>query len=430
MLPGRCALGPQERTALPWIEPPGSGGVMLLSSIHTHSPRRRLLTVAAVCAGAILLPGLSGQSSSAQTPLDTVRARQASVRDELARENAAVDSALARVGAIRARERAATAKLEEQEAKLADAREQLAEMRAALARTKRHLAAAQGDLGNLLVFIYKNPDIDEAQVVLNAHGFDDLATREAYLGRFNDMETATVDRFHRLRAARVKQVGSTKEAVGRIEAARNAIEAHRQALAASRASAERREAEFRALRDKRHALLVDLVGKEKNLVQALSTPEPAPDRPGSQAAQGQAPSTPVAPPTGSHAQLNPDGTATAPADAPEAVKAVIDAANQITNTPYIYGGGHGSFDSSGYDCSGSVSYALHGGGFLSSPLDSTGLMTWGEAGPGTWITVYANAGHAYMEVAGLRFDTSGAPPRWQATPAYPAGFAIRHPSGY
>ena len=73
----------------------------------------------------------------------------------------------------------------------------------------------------------------------------------------------------------------------------------------------------------------------------------------------------------------------------------------------MYGGGHGSFESSGYDCSGSVSFALHGGGLLSAPLDSTGFMTWGDPGPGQWITVYSNPGHAYMEIAGLRFDTSG-----------------------
>jgi septal ring factor EnvC (AmiA/AmiB activator) len=400
---------------------------MLLSVDHSRSSRHRLLTVAAVCAGAILLAGLSGQSSGAQSRLDAVRQHQANVRDELASENAAVDAALARVGTIRAREREVTAKLQQKEAELAAAREQLAEVRAALARTKRHVAAARGDLRNLLVFIYRNGEIDETQMVLNAHGFDDLATQADYLGRINDAETAIVNRFDKLRAARVKQVGSMKEAVARIEAARNAIDAHRQALAVSRAAAEQREAELRALRDKRHALLVELVGREKNLVEALSTPAP------SAGSQGEAPSTPsapVAPPSGARAQLNSDGTVTAPADAPETVKAVIAAANQITNTPYIYGGGHGSFDSAGYDCSGSVSFALHGGGLLSSPLDSTGLMTWGEAGPGTWITVYANAGHAYMVVAGLRFDTSGAPPRWQTDPADSAGFAVRHPAGY
>ena len=113
-------------------------------------------------------------------------------------------------------------------------------------------------------------------------------------------------------------------------------------------------------------------------------------------------------------------------------QAAIEAANSIATTPYIWGGGHGSFESSGYDCSGAVSFALHGGGFLSSPLDSTGLETWGEPGPGQWITVYANAGHAWMIIAGLAFDTVGGPgPRWHSSPVdSPEGFVARHPPGY
>jgi hypothetical protein len=114
------------------------------------------------------------------------------------------------------------------------------------------------------------------------------------------------------------------------------------------------------------------------------------------------------------------------------VKAAIEAANSIASTPYIWGGGHGSFSSPGYDCSGAVSFALNGGGFLSSPLDSTGLSTWGEAGAGRWITVYANAGHAWVLIAGLAFDTSGgAGPRWHSSPpSSTSGFIARHPPGY
>ena len=129
----------------------------------------------------------------------------------------------------------------------------------------------------------------------------------------------------------------------------------------------------------------------------------------------------------------PEGQAAAPASAPAAVKAVIAAANSIATTPYVWGGGHGSFNSSGYDCSGAVSFALNGGGFLSSPLDSTGLATWGVPGAGSWITVYANSGHACAVIAGLRWDTSGtsrAGPRWHTDMASTAGFIARHPSGY
>ena len=111
---------------------------------------------------------------------------------------------------------------------------------------------------------------------------------------------------------------------------------------------------------------------------------------------------------GAVAQLLPDGTAAAPADAPPQVQQAIWAANKIQDMPYVYGGGHGDFEDDGYDCSGTVSYALHGGGLLDSPLDSGSFMKWGEKGEGTWITVYTNPGHAYAVIAGLRLDTSAA----------------------
>jgi cell wall-associated NlpC family hydrolase len=124
------------------------------------------------------------------------------------------------------------------------------------------------------------------------------------------------------------------------------------------------------------------------------------------------------------------GRAIAPASAPKRVQRVIAAANRIRNKPYVYGGGHGSFKDDGYDCSGSVSYALHGGGLLKAPLDSSGLAKWKRPGKGNWISVYGNAGHAYMIVAGLRFDTSMTPgdgPGWsKSMRSTPGKFAVRH----
>jgi peptidoglycan hydrolase-like protein with peptidoglycan-binding domain len=132
-----------------------------------------------------------------------------------------------------------------------------------------------------------------------------------------------------------------------------------------------------------------------------------------------------------HARLLSDGLAVAPSDAPAAVRAVIAAGNRIATKPYVWGGGHGNWNASGYDCSGSVSYALHGGGLLSSSLDSSGFESWGSSGHGRWITIYTNPGHAYMVVAGLRFDTSGADPsRWQSDMRSGGGYVVRHPSGY
>jgi hypothetical protein len=134
------------------------------------------------------------------------------------------------------------------------------------------------------------------------------------------------------------------------------------------------------------------------------------------------------------AQLSADGrTAIPPASAPVQVKNAIYAANQITHKPYIYGGGHRAWKSAGYDCSGSVSYALHGGGLLRSPLPSTSFMRWGLAGRGAWITIYTNPGHAYVIIAGLRFDTSGPGergPRWRTSARSSRSYVARHPIGF
>ncbi len=144
-----------------------------------------------------------------------------------------------------------------------------------------------------------------------------------------------------------------------------------------------------------------------------------------------APVDPTAPlPT---ATLAGDGTAIAPAGAPVEVVEVIAAANAIATLPYRYGGGHRrGFEDTAYDCSGSVSFALNGAGLIESPLASTGLKSWGEPGEGRWITVYANKGHAFMVVAGLRFDTSGqkaSGSRWQEMDRSTRRFVARHPAG-
>ena len=211
-----------------------------------------------------------------------------------------------------------------------------------------------------------------------------------------------------------------------IKEARDAIAVKEREAAAASASARERFDELKAaqaerretldgLESRSQALSDNLAGISEQMTAAGSTPP----------ATAPAPLTP-----GQSADYISESQASIPAERPAAVQAAIEAANSIATTPYIWGGGHGSFSSSGYDCSGAVSFALNGGGFLSSPLDSTGLETWGEAGAGQWITVYANAGHAWMIIAGLAFDTVGGPgPRWHSSPVdSPEGFVARHPS--
>jgi hypothetical protein len=149
---------------------------------------------------------------------------------------------------------------------------------------------------------------------------------------------------------------------------------------------------------------------------------------------------------GAVAQLLPDGSAAAPADAPPQVQQAVWAANRIQDKPYVYGGGHAEIEDNGYDCSGTVSYALHHAGLLETPLDSGSFMSWGEGGKGQWITIYTNPGHAYAVIAGLRLDTSMATisrahkrqfkkasekgPRWRPTERSSRGYKKRHPVGF
>ncbi len=138
------------------------------------------------------------------------------------------------------------------------------------------------------------------------------------------------------------------------------------------------------------------------------------------------------------ATILPTGYAAAPESAPQEVKDAIAAANEIIGKPYVYGGGHtANFLSRGYDCSGTVSYALHGADLLRRPLDSSSFMRWGQKGPGTWFTIYTNPSHAFAVIAGLRLDTSAAGdpsgakgPRWRPVLRSTKGFTARHPVGF
>jgi hypothetical protein len=166
---------------------------------------------------------------------------------------------------------------------------------------------------------------------------------------------------------------------------------------------------------------------------ALAAPAAAQTSGGSTSPDGTT-TTPAPAPT-TPATLNADGSVTAPADAPRQVRKAINAANRIRTKPYVYGGGHRSFKAKGYDCSGAVSYVLHAAGLLKRPLPSGGFVKgWGQPGIGQWITAYANKGHMYAVIAGIRWDTSavgepfnnGSGPRWRSTPRDATGYTAKY----
>jgi peptidoglycan hydrolase CwlO-like protein len=397
--------------------------------------------LAAVCALVVLLDGRAANASvaSKQAALSDVRDRQDALSAQIADDNAQINALIGQVSEARQREEAAAAELAKAEQELDAAEADLERGREHLRKVRAELKDAIAQLRQIVVGVYKSDNPDTMKLILDSADWEDAGIDAAYLDRVKDYQSETVQRVRDLRDEAETTVEKLADAKQRIEDQRDAIAERRQELADVRASLEAQEQQLASARASRRDTLASLDTRASDLQdgiqkaqqraaerQAASVPPPI-SEPSDPAVAAPAPSAP----SGGTATINSDGSATPPADAHPAVVSVNEAANQIKDAPYVWGGGHGSFESSGYDCSGAVSYALHGGGLLDSPLDSTGLETWGEAGPGRWITVYANAEHAWMIIAGLAFDTVGGPgPRWHSSPVdSPEGFIARHPPG-
>lgn len=373
-----------------------------------------LLALVALCALALASSAPAQNATSEldgkMQELESNVARQGSLQDQIDAQNAQINALIAQEADLRQRAATVQSELDRRQAQLDHANAQLNAEKEHLAQVRVRLDRAIESLKQLLIGIYKSSSPDTLSVILESDSWDDLLAEAEYLDRIQNYDQAVVDRVTDLRAEVEESVDTLTETQQRIKEARDQVAERRQALAATQADLDSQHSQLVAARQERAANLEALQAREKDLEDDLGTSIPGP---------------------GEQAALSSSGDAIPPAGAPLVVKAVIEAANRINDTPYVWGGGHGSFEDSGYDCSGSVSYALHGGGLLSSPLDSGGLTAWGSPGGGNWITVYANYGHVYMYVAGLRWDTSGgAGPRWHSDARSNAGFVARHPSGF
>jgi peptidoglycan hydrolase CwlO-like protein len=409
------------------------------SNTGTGAARRRALLLAALLLAALCALATSWQPRAAadlqeklestQSKLDDVRANQSSLAETIAEQNAAIDSMIGEVSALRQKQATVEAELAEKEAQLEQATAALEDEEEHLERVREQLRRALGVLRDRLVAIYETGSPDVVNAILESNNWSEMAAQTEYLNRIQSYDDSVVERVKTLRDEVTEAVARLADARAKIQRQRDAVAAVEREVAAARAEAESRFAELKAAQAERREAMEALESREEALSDNLASISNQIASQGGSVPMGEVPA-PLTP--GQTAGFISESEASAPASAPEAIKAAIAAANSIATTPYIWGGGHGSFESSGYDCSGAVSFALHGGGFLESPLDSTGLETWGEPGPGQWITVYANATHAWMMIAGLAFDTVGGPgPRWHSSPVdSPEGFIARHPPGY
>ena len=400
---------------------------------------RRLLLPAALLLAALCVLALRATASApaasleekfeaAQGKLAHVRKSESALSASIAEQNHAIDSMIGEVSALRQRQAAVAGELEEKQGELEAATEELEADKRRLARIRARLHRALGVLRERLVAIYESGNPDLINVVLDSSSWSELNARADYLNQIREYDNSVAGRVKGLRDQAQAAVRRMAAERARVKEARDAIAVKEREVEQAKASAEARFAELKEAQAARQAQLEELESQSQALSDNLSSISEQLSSSGATVpATAPAPLTP-----GESAEFISESQASVPAAAPPAVQAAIEAANSIATTPYVWGGGHGSFESSGYDCSGSVSFALHGGGFLESPLDSTGLETWGDPGAGKWITVYANSGHAWMIIAGLAFDTVGGPgPRWHSSPVDSTeGFIARHPAGY
>jgi peptidoglycan hydrolase CwlO-like protein len=328
-------------------------------------------------------------------------------------------------GLARARDRLAAVqdRLDQRVAELKSVQGQLLAARNRLVDLENRLHLATTALSANLVASYEGHQPDLVSVILSSKGFGDLLNQMSFMSRVAHQD-ASIVKVTRTARAEVSRQATALEGLesrdrtlaNQVLARRNEAAALRSALLRQQLSQETRRAHasarYDAVRAHLGALQARLNAIEKRAAQAATRA----------AATGNANVSGIA--------VNTAGMVQPPAGAPEAVRQVIAAGNAIATLPYIYGGGHASFHANGYDCSGSVSYALAAAGLVSSPMVSGDFENWGDPGSGRWITIYANAGHVWMEVAGWRFDTvalaeSGT--RWARGGGEFSGFVVRHP---
>jgi peptidoglycan hydrolase CwlO-like protein len=385
-----------------------------------RKPILRVL-VALVAVVAMLASHLvSSSSGDLQSQIDAGRSAAASLKSQIASESARIDRTGGGLDAARRRLAGVQSDLDARVAALRAVQSDLLAARTHLVELENRLRLASSALAANLLAKYEGNQPDLMTVILDARGFSDLLEKVNFMNKIGHQDAQIMAYTKTARAEVSHEANRLAALEQRDRRLTDEVLAQRNQVAAIQGALLKQQIAQLGTRSADAAKLHDLNSR----LGALEAKAAA------QAARARAAAMAVSRSVGGIA-IDTGGMVQAPPGAPAAVAQVIAAGNAIAGLPYIWGGGHGSFQAAGYDCSGSVSYALAAAGLLSSPLDSTGFESWGAPGPGRWITVYANAGHAWMEVAGWRFDTvalsSGT--RWSQGGGEFSGFVVRHPPG-
>ena len=396
----------------------------------TPAPRRRRLPRALAVilpVGAALALSTGSSSGDLRSQIDVNKSAAAALRTEIARDSARISATTGGLNEARARLAALQHDLDAREDQLRSVQTALVAARDRLVYLENRMHQATQALAANLVSEYEGSRPDLVSVILDAHGFSDLLEQVSFMQRVGRQDAEIVANTRTARADVAREANRLVTLEQRDRVLTGQILAQRNHVAALQAALQAQQLSALGARSRASSKLSDVNGRLHTLEAKLAAEAAAAARAAATQSSGTTGSTRVG-----GLAINTGGMVQAPPGAPAAVAQVIAAGNAIATLPYVWGGGHGSFHASGYDCSGSVSYALAAAGLLSSPLDSTGFESWGEPGPGKWITVYANAGHAFMVVAGWRFDTvalAEGGTRWSQTMTSTAGFVARHPAG-
>jgi peptidoglycan hydrolase CwlO-like protein len=354
---------------------------------------------------------LQSQISSAQSSASSLQSQISAESARIQQTNRGLADAEARLNAVQQQLDARVAELRRVQTQLLAARQHLLDL-------ENRLRLAAASLAANLVARYEGQQPDLVSVVLEAHGFSDLLERIRFLDQIGHQDARVVSMTRLAKAAVTRQADTLAVLERRDRALTQQVLAQRNQVAALQAALLSEHIRQLRARNGDAAKLAALNGHLHTLEARAAAQARA------AAAAGNANVGGIAVDTG--------GMVQPPPGAPPAVGQVIAAGNAIATLPYIYGGGHASFQANGYDCSGSVSYALAAAGLVSSPMVSGDFENWGDPGPGRWITVYANADHVWMTVAGWRFDTvalAEGGTRWAQGGGEFSGFVVRHPPG-
>ena len=378
----------------------------------TTLPLRRLVLICALalCAAAattiLVTAGPAGADLSSRIQAHQNRAEK--LRAAVAAESARIRASSSGLAAAQGRLRAVQADVAAQQQRLARIERALVAARDRLTRLVSLQRKATDSLRANLQAAYRNPQPDIVSVIVSAKGFTDLLEQAEFLKRVASQNARIMDRARTSRVAVTKQANELATTQQRGLRLASALEARRDRAQTLETALLREQQRRLNARGAKRSALRDIQSRLASLRKRLAR----------SARNG--------------IRTNAGGSAQPPAGAPAAVGLVIAAGNAIAGLPYLYGGGHAGFKDTAYDCSGSISYALAAAGLVSSPMASGPFMTWGEAGPGKWITIYANPGHMFMVVGGWRFDTTalrGGGTRWTREMRPTGGFVARHPPG-